>query len=49
MVAEFAETITKEVDFNNERRNQIRFGHFFANDPAIHVPLFMSSSAPKAS
>jgi ubiquinone biosynthesis protein len=39
MVAEFTETITKEVDFNNERRNQIRFGHFFSGDPAIHVPL----------
>jgi ubiquinone biosynthesis protein len=39
MVAEFTETITKEVDFNNERRNQIRFGHFFAEDSAIHVPI----------
>lgn len=38
MVQEFTEAITKEVDFNNERRNQIRFANAFADDPAIHVP-----------
>ncbi|MGH2271985.1 ABC1 kinase family protein [Anaerohalosphaeraceae bacterium U12dextr] len=38
MVREFAEAVSKEVDYANERRNQQRFIRNFANDPAIHVP-----------
>ncbi|MEN6307527.1 MAG: AarF/UbiB family protein [Anaerohalosphaeraceae bacterium] len=38
MVKEFAEAVSKEVDYANERRNQQRFIKNFADDPAIHVP-----------
>jgi len=38
MVRELTEAISKEVDLNNERRNQLRFIHSFAEDPAIHIP-----------
>ncbi len=38
MVREFAEAVSKEVDYANERRNQQRFIKNFAADPAIHVP-----------
>lgn len=38
MVREFTLTISKEVDFDNERRNQRRFIMNFADDPNIHVP-----------
>ncbi|MHC4553529.1 MAG: ABC1 kinase family protein [Planctomycetota bacterium] len=38
MVSEFAEAVTKEVDYANERRNQQRFANNFADDPTVHVP-----------
>lgn len=38
MVREVSEAISKEVDLENERHNQMRFLQNFANDPAIHVP-----------
>jgi ubiquinone biosynthesis protein len=38
IVQEFSETVSKEVDLANERRNQLRFLRDFKNDPAIHVP-----------
>ncbi|MCE5185351.1 MAG: hypothetical protein LLF76_04415 [Planctomycetaceae bacterium] len=38
MVREFADAVNKEVDFNNERRNQQRFIRNFEGDPTIHVP-----------
>jgi len=38
IVHEFSETVAKEVDLANERRNQLRFLRNFKNDPAIHVP-----------
>lgn len=38
MVREFSEAVAKEVDLANERRNQQRFIHNFADDPTVHVP-----------
>lgn len=38
MVREFTLAISKEVDFDNERRNQRRFILNFEDDPTIHVP-----------
>jgi len=38
MVREFSEAVRKEVDLNNERRNQMRFLRNFADDPTVHVP-----------
>ncbi|UCD49806.1 MAG: hypothetical protein JSW27_20040 [Phycisphaerales bacterium] len=37
MVREFVEAVTKETDLANERRNQLRFGKSFADDPTIHI------------
>ncbi len=38
MVREFTLAISKEVDFDNERRNQRRFILNFQDDPTIHIP-----------
>jgi len=38
MVAELSETILKEVDLANEKRNQVRFMQNFADDPTVHIP-----------
>lgn len=38
MVQEFSIAVNKEVDFANERRNQMRFIRNFADDEKIHVP-----------
>lgn len=38
VVNEFAETLTKELDFENEAINAERFRKQFADDPDIHVP-----------
>ena len=38
MVSEFTQAVAKEVDFDNERRNQQRFINNYASDPTIHVP-----------
>jgi ubiquinone biosynthesis protein len=37
-VREFTTAINKEVDFNNERRNQNRFRRHFAGDAAVRIP-----------
>lgn len=39
MVSEFAEAVTKELDYANEFRNQQRFAANFADDPTVHVPV----------
>ncbi|MBN1816180.1 MAG: AarF/ABC1/UbiB kinase family protein [Sedimentisphaerales bacterium] len=38
MIREFSRAVGKEVDLANERRNQKRFLHNFADDETIHVP-----------
>lgn len=38
MVNEFVQTVSKEVDFANERRNLLRFTQNFADDKTIHIP-----------
>ena len=38
MVHEFCEAVNKEVDYDNERRNQQRFAQNFADDPTVHIP-----------
>ncbi|OHB66299.1 MAG: hypothetical protein A2Y77_06605 [Planctomycetes bacterium RBG_13_62_9] len=38
MVSELTDAIVRETDLVNERRNQLRFLHSFADDPAVHVP-----------
>jgi ubiquinone biosynthesis protein len=38
LVSEFTIAVSKEVDFDNERRNQMRFIRNFADDESIHVP-----------
>ena len=43
MVSEFAEAVTREVDYANERRNQQRFASHFADDPTVHVPTVYES------
>lgn len=37
-VREFTTAVNKEVDFNNERRNQNRFRRHFAADATVHIP-----------
>ncbi|PON16306.1 hypothetical protein C2W62_19155 [Candidatus Entotheonella serta] len=38
LVEEFAHTITKELDFRQERRNLERCAYHFADDPTVHIP-----------
>ncbi len=38
LVEEFAHTITKELDFRQERRNLERCAHHFADDATVHIP-----------
>lgn len=38
IVREFVEAVSKEVDLDNERRNQLRFAQSFAKDESVHVP-----------
>lgn len=38
LVAEFAKSITKEIDFTNEAHNIQRFARNFKDDPEVHVP-----------
>ncbi len=38
LVEEFAHTITKELDFRQERRNLERCAHHFADDPTVLIP-----------
>jgi ubiquinone biosynthesis protein len=38
LVEEFAHTITKELDFRQERRNLERCAHYFADDPTVLIP-----------
>jgi ubiquinone biosynthesis protein len=38
LVEEFAQTITKELDFRQERRNLERCAHHFADDPTVLIP-----------
>lgn len=38
MVSELVEAVNRETDLANERRNQLRFLHSFADDPTIRVP-----------
>jgi ubiquinone biosynthesis protein len=35
---EFSQAIRKEVDLGNERRNQMRLRHDFADDHTVHIP-----------
>jgi ubiquinone biosynthesis protein len=37
-VEEFAQTITRELDFRQERRNLERCAHYFADDPTVLIP-----------
>lgn len=42
IVEEFGKSIRKELDFNNEAANMLRFAHNFKNNDLIHVPkVFM--------
>lgn len=42
IVVEFGKSIKKELDFNNEAANMLRFAHNFKDNPLIHVPkVFM--------
>ncbi len=38
IVGEFGKSIRKELDFNHEAANMLRFAHNFNNNPLIHVP-----------
>jgi ubiquinone biosynthesis protein len=38
MVRELGDAIVRETDLANERRNQLRIQHAFADDPSVHVP-----------
>jgi ubiquinone biosynthesis protein len=38
MVNELVETVAKETDLANERRNLLRFHKAFAGDPTVHIP-----------
>ncbi len=38
MVKEFSNAVSKEVDLDNERQNQVKFIHNFQDDQTIHVP-----------
>lgn len=39
MVNELVETVSKETDLANERRNLQRFHRAFADDPTVHIPM----------
>ncbi|HOD81807.1 MAG: putative protein kinase UbiB [Planctomycetes bacterium ADurb.Bin126] len=38
IIREFTNAVVKEVDFSNELENLVRFGRYFRQDPAVHVP-----------
>ena len=48
VVSEFAETLQRELDFENEASNAERFAEQFADNPAIRVPkIYRDRSTPR--